>query len=111
MPKLIIVVRYDFDESEPSPVMDRMDDLYRRLGGFGDALVWVATGDPCERVSAAVDAESCCDLHNTHCEPPGDLCCQQCTEAAHPHHPPGTGCVLTPELHPTTRDLNRLEGP
>lgn len=36
----------------------------------------------------------CCDMHNEHCEPPGDLCCVNCTEARHPLHPPGQSCVL-----------------
>jgi hypothetical protein len=55
--KLIVVVRYDFDESETSPVATRLDDLHERLDGFGPGRVWVAIGEPCERVSAAVDAE------------------------------------------------------
>jgi hypothetical protein len=55
--KLIVVVRYDFDESETNPIVDRMNDLRERLAGVGDGLVWVAVGEPCERVSAAVDAE------------------------------------------------------
>ncbi len=25
----------------------------------------------------------CCDLHGRCCEPPADLCCEHCTEAAH----------------------------
>jgi hypothetical protein len=36
----------------------------------------------------------CCDLHNIHCEPPADLCCDDCTEVRHPQHPPGVPCVL-----------------
>jgi hypothetical protein len=36
----------------------------------------------------------CCDLHNMHCEPPGDLCCGECAEARHPEHPPAVRCVL-----------------
>lgn len=36
----------------------------------------------------------CCDLHNEHCEPPSELCCGACTEAAHPEHPRGVPCVL-----------------
>lgn len=40
-------------------------------------------------------AEPCCDLHNSHCEPPADLCCRMCTEVRHPQHPPGVECVLT----------------
>jgi hypothetical protein len=48
----------------------------------------------------ALRAAPCCDLHNAHCEPPSDLCCNQCTEAAHPYHHPAYPCVL-----------GRLEGP
>lgn len=44
---------------------------------------------------------TCCDMHNRHCEPPGDLCCRECTEAAHDtfpvRHADGTPCVLNPE--------------
>lgn len=29
------------------------------------------------------DAGRCCDMHNRNCEPPGDLCCGECTEARH----------------------------
>lgn len=36
----------------------------------------------------------CCDLHGVHCEPPAELCCTKCTEAAHPRHPRGAACVL-----------------
>ncbi|WBB94113.1 hypothetical protein [Verrucosispora sp. WMMC514] len=46
----------------------------------------------------------CCDLHNANCEPPADLCCRGCTEAAHPEHPRGVPCVLTvavPRGYPT----------
>ena len=56
--KLIVVVRYDFDESEDNPIADRLDDLHERLEGFGPGRVWAAIGEPCERVSAAVDAEA-----------------------------------------------------
>lgn len=47
---------------------------------------------------------ACCDLHSTTCEPPSELCCDQCTEAGHgipwwydhtqPTHADGTPCVL-----------------
>lgn len=40
----------------------------------------------------------CCDSHNERCEPPGDLCCHRCTEAAHDtfpiRHADGSRCVL-----------------
>jgi hypothetical protein len=38
--------------------------------------------------------EVCCDLHGVRCEPPSELCCGDCTEANHPHHPTGVLCVL-----------------
>lgn len=37
---------------------------------------------------------ACCDLHNKLCEPPGDLCCEYCSEWLHPNHPFGVLCVL-----------------
>jgi hypothetical protein len=56
--KLIVVVRYDFDErSETSPIATRIEDIHERLLGLAHADVWVAIGEPCERVSAAVDVE------------------------------------------------------
>lgn len=40
----------------------------------------------------------CCDMHNRHCEPPSELCCAGCTEAAHDtfpiRHADGSRCVL-----------------
>jgi hypothetical protein len=54
-----------------------------------------------DRAEAANTAVApCCDLHNTNCEPPADLCCHQCTEAGHPHHPNGARCVLSLEERP-----------
>ena len=47
---------------------------------------------------------TCCDLHGTTCEPPSELCCEDCTEVFHglpwwydstqPIHANGTPCVL-----------------
>jgi hypothetical protein len=54
-----------------------------RLGGL--ALLAQVAGDP----------PACCDLHNRHCEPPGDLCCGSCTEINHPQHPAGVQCTWT----------------
>lgn len=47
----------------------------------------------------AIDREApCCDMHNRHCEPPSELCCHHCTEAAHDsfpiRHADGSRCVL-----------------
>lgn len=48
---------------------------------------------------AAAEPTPCCDMHNAQCEPPGDLCCESCTEAKHytfPNpHADGSKCVLT----------------
>lgn len=45
--------------------------------------------------------EPCCDMHNTNCEPPSELCCHHCTEAAHDsfpiRHADGSRCVLAAE--------------
>jgi hypothetical protein len=49
-------------------------------------------------VSSAPNTAVCCDMHNRHCEPPADLCCRDCTEAAHDtfpiRHADGTPCVM-----------------
>jgi hypothetical protein len=41
---------------------------------------------------------ACCDSHNEHCEPPADLCCDRCSEAAHDtfpvRHADGSPCVM-----------------
>lgn len=40
----------------------------------------------------------CCDMHNRHCEAPADLCCHDCTEAAHDtfpiRHADGSRCIM-----------------
>lgn len=43
------------------------------------------------RIDHIAIGDRCCDLHNIHCEPPGDLCCQLCPERDH-HQ--GHRCVL-----------------
>jgi hypothetical protein len=30
-----------------------------------------------------IDEARCCDMHNRNCEPPSELCCENCTEARH----------------------------
>lgn len=51
-----------------------------------------------DTLAGLLKTASCCDSHNQHCEPPGDLCCGQCTEAAHDmfpiRHGDGSRCVL-----------------
>ena len=45
-----------------------------------------------------IDPLPCCDMHNEHCEPPSELCCDGCTEIGHPEHRDGGTCVLS-EVH------------
>lgn len=37
-------------------------------------------------------ASCSCDLHGRTCEPPSELCCENCTEARHPYHVDGSIC-------------------
>lgn len=48
------------------------------------------------RAALARDAApgACCEYHTATCEPPSELCCERCTEAAHPGHADGSACVL-----------------
>lgn len=42
----------------------------------------------------------CCEFHNRNCEPPSELCCERCTEAAHGflgRHADGSHCIA-PDL-------------
>jgi hypothetical protein len=46
------------------------------------------------------DKLPCCDMHNRNCEPPYELCCERCTEAAHGLlgvHSDGSACIA-PDL-------------
>lgn len=60
MTKLVIVVRYDLDETEAQAqaIGDRVEALRERLAGLPVGVGWVAIGEPCERVIAAMDAEA-----------------------------------------------------
>lgn len=55
----------------------------------------------------------CCDSHNIHCEPPGDLCCGMCTEVSHDtfpiRHADGTTCVLAADVD-TASGASEQEG-
>lgn len=60
------------------------------------ALVVADTGEGLSKTSAkplvvadtqpSIDKAKCCDLHGRNCEPPSELCCDQCTEAHHGIH-------------------------
>jgi len=68
------------------------------------AVNWIEAID--RRTTTAV---RCCEMHNQHCEPPSELCCEHCTEATHgmwvqtptgmwpASHADGSTCVLTEE--------------
>jgi len=74
-------------------------------GESGDCMEEV-----CARARAALDR--CCDMHNSHCEPPSDLCCHACGEAHHPEHAAGVVCVLAPTREQVVRDMAaRLDMP
>ncbi|MFU8850651.1 hypothetical protein ACNAW0_06665 [Micromonospora sp. SL1-18] len=62
--------------------------------GMPGAVEGVTPIWPRHVVLGAVNTSPCCALHNGHCDPPADLCCTQCSEAAHPDHRPGERCVL-----------------
>lgn len=57
----------------------------------------------CPDTEARATVPSCCDLHGPNCEPPSELCCEDCTEEHHGAwvdgreirrfgHPPGETC-------------------
>lgn len=69
----------------PDPELARFgEEAVRRIG--------VALGVPPELLGGP----GCCDLHGRRCEP-GELCCDDCTEAAHPAHSDGSVCS-SPDL-------------
>lgn len=57
-------------------------------------------------LSPSPGAGSCCDLHGRNCEPPGDLCCENCTEADHPAHTRLGPCSV-PVLSPNSPEEAR----
>lgn len=76
----------------------------RRLGILEGSATWRMMTAPDSTLDRAgqLPADTCCDMHNSHCEPPGDLCCWRCTEADHPRHPPGVQCTwITPPADTT----------
>lgn len=71
-------------------------DFHSPVGSLGtlcDACGWSSQeANPYFRSDPL--AEPCCDLHGIHCEPPSELCCEECGEARHPDHEHGESCVL-----------------
>ncbi len=66
-----------------------------RSPGLGTLLSWASALGLV--VTFSLDGSEiglCCSMHNEHCEPPSELCCGDCTEAAHPDHRDGSSCVL-----------------
>lgn len=66
-----------------------------------------ATPEEAQRAAEGdtVATEACCDLHGRNCEPPSELCCGSCTEAAHDtfpiRHADGSTCAV-PDLSGST---------
>jgi hypothetical protein len=69
------------------PAVAYVDDRAVRFESWPQTLLVLA------ELNLQVTHPACCDSHGRHCEPPADLCCQGCTEARHPFHPPGVGCT------------------
>lgn len=66
-----------------------MSEVYA-LAAEQAALLVIArrAKDRIQAISGVLDAHidsrgKCCDLHGRNCEPPGDLCCGDCTEGRH----------------------------
>jgi hypothetical protein len=51
---------------------------------------------------------NCCDLHGRHCEPPSELCCEGCTEAAHGYHLRDGSRCSNPDLSGYREELLQL---
>lgn len=90
-------------------------DADRALGGFGlaltagvrvaiDAAATAIRADERERLLG--NGPRCCGLHGRNCEPPGELCCGDCTEADHPGHQ-RLGPCSNPDLSPSSLDEAR----
>jgi hypothetical protein len=82
-------------------VTERIEDLIEAssLGTPDAAAMRALTSDGRARqIVARAHGLPCCDSHNIHCEPPPELCCGGCTEAAHNSfpipHADGSRCVL-----------------
>lgn len=74
---------------------DELPTPYAQIGGYIYEIADRAAAEIEGRPPATRAYEpQCCELHNANCEPPSELCCQWCSEAAHPDHPPGVVCVL-----------------
>lgn len=67
------------------------------------AQIRAAQGRPLHRARHlhAVPLSPCCDFHSRACEPPSELCCYGCTEAAHPAHADASTCSA-PDLSGTS---------
>lgn len=94
----------------PGQILDTLAEAPAYAHALVDALV---TGDPLDFAGSPVPDDIqhrltaaggwcaptdyiglCCDSHTRTCEPPSELCCARCPEAAHPQHPTGIPCIL-----------------
>lgn len=80
-----------------------MDNSARNPHKWRKMLDYVV--DSCADSLDALLMGECCASHTFTCEPPSELCCDACTEDAHPDHADGSPCVLDrlgPAAHPGT---------
>jgi hypothetical protein len=69
-------------------------EIQRLQAEIKEAVAWAEIGRrDREQLRARLGAQApCCDIHGRNCEPPSELCCRFCTEAAHPEHLDSSTC-------------------
>lgn len=82
-----------------APTLDRLGTQDTDPGVWDDLAAENAALAPARTRANRALLGPCCDMHNVHCEPPSELCCNGCTEASHPEHRRGERCVL--DIDPT----------
>lgn len=91
--------------SDPRPTMFRLIEAIKRLrktridDGFHDVIddddPWYdVPPNPWYDVPPDDGLCHCGPMHNEHCEPPSELCCQNCSEVHHGFH----NCEIAPQL-------------
>jgi hypothetical protein len=83
--ELLTLIERDCDER--SPAFGRGTKVQIRTPGGLDFIPVQVRYDRGRLVLVIEVGRLCCDLHGRNCEPPSELCCQDCTEAAHDTFP------------------------
>jgi hypothetical protein len=79
---------------EQDPVQHPATELSNSSDGyFCDAHLLLGAEPFCPECSSA-NEDLCCKHHNGNCEPPYELCCDECSEVDHPRHGDKSECVL-----------------